>query len=251
MKGGLMPAEHLIVSLDLTDFEKIKEIVVQLKGAVNFYKVGAVPFTYFGLELIDFLKEQNCRIMLDLKYHDIPNTVARACEGAAERGADFITIHTSGGFSMLEEAVKATLMISELKKINRPKLLGITVLTSIDEAYFKDLFGDLKRTLTEQVVFLAQLARSAGLDGVVASPKEIEPIRKECGEDLLIVTPGIRPEFQTVKADDQARVTTPRQAIQRGADYIVIGRPIVKAADPREAVEKIIKEIGDGDRKTA
>ncbi len=243
--------EHLIVSLDLNDLKKIKEIVHQLKGLVNFFKVGAVPFTYFGLEIIEFLKGEGNKVMLDLKYHDIPNTVARACEGAAEIGVDFLTLHTSGGFLMLEEAVKATLMVADIKKIEKPKLLGVTVLTSFDEAYFRDLFGDIKRTLDEQVVFLAQLARSAGLDGVVASPKEIGLIRKECGKDLLIVTPGVRPEDEAVGADDQARVMTPKDAIKAGADYIVIGRPIIKAADPKKAAEKIIKEMKDGRREIA
>lgn len=238
--------EHLIVALDLNDLGKIKDIVNQLKGLVNFYKVGAIPFTYFGKEIVEFLKSNGNKVMFDLKYHDIPNTVARACEGAIEMGVDFVTLHTSGGFLMLEETVKVALMAPEDK---RPKLLGITVLTSLDEAYFKDLFGDLKRTLDEQVVFFAQLARSAGLDGVVASPKEISIIRKECGKDFLIVTPGIRSEASLVEDDDQARVMTPKDAIKAGVDYIVIGRPIVKSAEPRVAAEDIIKELEDGYRE--
>jgi len=240
--------EHLIVSLDLNDLQKIKEIVRQLKGLVNFYKIGAIPFTYFGRDIVLFLKNKGHKVMLDLKYHDIPNTVARACEGALDMGIDLLTLHTSGGFSMLEEAVKAILMASDVKKIERPRLLGITVLTSIDEAYFKDVFGDLQRSLEEQVVFLAQLARSAGLDGVVASPQEVSLIRKELGKDFLIVTPGIRPQEYAV-ADDQARTMTPKDAIKKGVDYIVIGRPIVKASNPRESAAKIIKEIEDGYRE--
>jgi orotidine-5'-phosphate decarboxylase len=208
--------------------------------------VGPIPFIYFGLDLIRFLKDRGLKVMLDMKYHDIPNTVARACEGAMELGVDFITLHTSGGFSMLEEAVKATLMVSDIKAIPRPKLLGITVLTSIDEAYFRDLFGDIQRSLEEQVVFFAQLARSAGLDGVVASPQEVAHIRKACGKDLLIVTPGIRPSYSLVESDDQARVMTPKEAVQAGVDHMVIGRPIVKDASPKEAAEKIIQEIEDG-----
>jgi len=240
--------EHLIVSLDLNDLNKIKEIVRQLKGLVNFYKIGAIPFTYFGRDIVVFLKDRGHKVMLDLKYHDIPNTVARACEGALEMGVDFLTLHTSGGFSMLEEAVKAIVMASDIKRIERPRLLGITVLTSIDEAYFKDLFGDVKRSIEEQVIFLAQLARSAGLDGVVASPQEVSLIRQELGKDFLIVTPGIRPQEYAV-ADDQARTMTPKDAIKAGVDYMVIGRPIVKASNPRESVEKIIKEIEDGRRE--
>ncbi len=240
--------EHLIVSLDLNDLNKIKEIVRQLDGLVNFYKIGAIPFTYFGRDIVVFLKDRGHKVMLDLKYHDIPNTVARACEGALDMGVDFLTLHTSGGFSMLEEAVKAIVMASDIKKIERPRLLGITVLTSIDEAYFKDLFGDVKRSIEEQVVFLAQLARSAGLDGVVASPQEVSMIRRELGKDFLIVTPGIRPREYAV-TDDQARTMTPKDAIKAGVDYMVIGRPIVKASNPRESAEKIIKEIEDGCRE--
>jgi len=243
--------EHLIVSLDLNDMTKIKEIVSQLKGLVHYYKVGSIPFTYFGSEIVTYLKNEGCKVMLDLKYHDIPNTVARACEGATRMGVDLITLHTSGGFSMLEEAVKATLIIAERTKVEKPKLLGITILTSIDEAHFNDLFGDLERTLEEQVVFLARLAQSAGLDGVVASPKEIRSIREACGKDLLIVSPGIRPAHRAVKADDQARVMTPGDAIKAGVDFIVVGRPIVKADNPAHAAQKIVEEIEHGFRENA
>jgi orotidine-5'-phosphate decarboxylase len=245
--------DHLIVALDMNDLEKIKSLVESLRDKVSYYKVGSIPFTYYGPELIKYLKGLGRKVMLDLKYHDIPNTVARACEGAMELGVDMLTLHTSGGFLMMEEAVNATLMLSNIKQMPRPKLLGITVLTSLDEAYFKDLFGDVKRSLEEQVVFLAQLAQSAGLDGVVASPKEVASIRrngKGCGKDFFVVTPGIRAEDEPVD-DDQARTMTAREAIKAGADYIVVGRPIVKAPDPVQAAEKILKEIEDGLRETA
>lgn len=240
--------EKLIVSLDVSDMTQLKSLVERLGPSVVFYKVGAIPFTMFGPEVIYYLKQSGKKVMLDLKYHDIPNTVARACEGALSMGVDLITVHTSGGFSMLEEAVKAVLTGAAGSNTEKPKLLGITVLTSIDEAYFNDLFGNVQRTLAEQVIFLAQLARSAGLDGVVASPKEIVPIRQSCGQDFLIVTPGIRPAQKDVTEDDQARTMTPKEAIQFGADYIVVGRPIVKADDPVAAAEVILKEMEDGYR---
>lgn len=238
--------DKLIVSLDMTDQSKIKALVERLGSSVIFYKVGAIPFTFFGLELVRYLKEQNKMVMLDLKYHDIPNTVALACNGAAAMGADLITVHTSGGFPMLEEAVKAVIGAPRADGSPRPRLLGITVLTSIDEAYFKDLFGNVERTLEDQVIFLAQLARSAGLDGVVSSPREITLIRQCCGSDFLIVTPGIRPADKDVSADDQARTMTPAQAVKAGADYIVVGRPIVGAPDPVAAAQKILEEMENG-----
>ncbi len=234
-------SEKLIVALDLSDINKIKMVVDKLHGVVKYFKIGAIPFTCFGPEIVRFLKERGLKVMLDLKYHDIPNTVARACEGAMELGVDMLTMHTSGGVMMMEEAVKAVAIVSDIKKLPKPKLLGITVLTSIDEAYFKDLFGDVKRTIEEQVVFLARLAQSAGLDGVVASPQEIASIRNNCGRDFLIVTPGIRTEGEMV--DDQARTMTPAWAIKSGADFIVVGRPIVAAKDPLHAAKNIIKEI--------
>ncbi len=240
--------DRLIVSLDLRDLGQIKETVTSLKGLVSFYKIGAIPFTFFGIDVIKMLKDEGMRVMFDLKYHDIPNTVARACEAASQLGVDFITLHTSGGFTMLEDAVKATLMQAELNKTPAPKLLGITILTSLDEAYLKDLYGETIRSLSEQVVFLAGLARSAGLDGVVASPQEIRLIREACGRDLLIVTPGVRLKEVAVSGDDQARTMTPKQAVQQGADYLVVGRPIVKASDPRHAAQQIIKEMEDGHR---
>lgn len=243
--------DRLIVSLDLTDMSQIRGLVEKLDERVLYYKIGAIPFTHFGPEIVAYLKQQDKRVMLDLKYHDIPNTVARACEGAIEMGVDLITVHASGGFSMLEESVKAVLTGTGQESTGKPRLLGITVLTSIDEAYFSDLFGNIKRTLAEQVIFLAQLARSAGLDGVVASPREIVPIRQCCGNDFLIVTPGIRPAESGFVQDDQARTMTPKEAIQAGADYIVVGRPIVKAADPVTATEGILKEMEHGYRETA
>jgi orotidine-5'-phosphate decarboxylase len=243
--------EKLIVSLDMSDISEIRSLVEKLASRVVYYKIGAVPFTFFGPEIITYLKAKDKKVMLDLKYHDIPNTVARACEGALNLGVDLITVHASGGFSMLEEAVKAILTGPGGAGSTKPKLLGITVLTSIDEAYFNDLFGNVQRTLAEQVIFLAQLARSAGLDGVVASPREIMPIRQCCGEDFLIVTPGIRPAQKDVVEDYQARTMTPEQAIRAGADYIVVGRPIVKASDPVAAAEAVLKEIEHGYRTDA
>lgn len=238
--------EKLIVSLDMSDSAQIKVLVEKLDTRIGYYKVGAIPFTLFGPELVAYLKGRGKKVMFDLKYHDIPNTVARACAGAMKTGADMITVHASGGFSMMEEAVKAVLATGESEGHARPRILGITVLTSIDEAYFADLYGAVERTLGDQVLFLAQLARSAGCDGVVASPREISPIRRCCGDDFLIVTPGIRPADRKVSDDDQARTMTPGEAVKAGADHIVVGRPIVSVPDPVAAAERILEEMANG-----
>jgi len=244
--------DRLIVALDMNDLKKIQTLVDGLGDRVRWYKIGAVPFTYFGPEIVKFIKSKGHKVMLDLKYHDIPNTVARSCEGAMAMGVDMLTLHIQGGFQMLEAVVQATLLTADVKKAERPKLLGITVLTSFDEALFRDLFGDISRTLDEQVLFLAQLAQSAGLDGVVASPQETAKIRKTCGKDFLIVTPGIRSPGQSEdQGDDQARTMTAAEAIKAGADFIVVGRPIVKAKDPLAAARKILEEIEHGPGKTS
>ena len=242
--------DKLIVALDMNDFKKIEALVNGLSNKVNYYKIGSIPFTYFGPEIVRFIKSKGHKVMLDLKYHDIPNTVARACEGAMAMGVDMLTLHISGGFQMLEAVVQATWLTADVKKIEKPKLLGITVLTSFDEALFRDLFGDIKRSLDEQVLFLARLAQSAGLDGVVASPQEIALIRKACGKDFLIITPGIRSETDEI-TDDQVRTMTAREAIKAGSDFIVVGRPIVKAHDPLAAADRILKEIDDGSREAS
>lgn len=241
---------RLIVALDLIDFKKIETIVDELTGKVRWFKIGAVPFTYFGPEIVKFLKKKGRRVMLDLKFHDIPNTVARACEAAVNLGVDMLTLHIQGGFQMLESVVGAALITADARQVEKPKLLGITVLTSFDEALYRDMFGDIKRTLEEQVLFLARLAQSAGLDGVVASPQETGIIRKSCGADFLIVTPGIRTPSEEV-TDDQARTMTARNAVQAGADFIVVGRPIIGAKDPAAAAESIIREIENGSGNSA
>ncbi len=233
--------EKIIIALDFLELKDVKNIVEKLNGVINFFKVGSTLYTKLGPKVVEYLKSRNNRIFLDLKFHDIPSQVAGACEAAVDLGIDMLNVHSLGGFEMMEEAFKAIYLRSEQRKKPKPVLLGVTILTSIDEACFRDLFGDVVRSLDDQVLFLAGLARSAGLDGVVASPHEIKLIKEKIGKDFLVVTPGVRPEGE--EESDQARVLTPREAIEAGADYIVIGRPITRASDPVKAAEQIIKSL--------
>ena len=231
--------DRLIVALDTDDGEKIDSLSGTLRDTVGWFKMGFQAFSALGMEAFPRFEQNGHSVFVDLKFHDIPNTVARDVGMMTKHGAHMINMHASGGFEMMQAARKSAENAAE-NGIPMPILLGVTVLTSIDEDGFQQNFGS-ERGLTKQVVYLAQLAQEAGLSGVVASPLEIESIRKACGDDFVIVTPGIRPKW--AETGDQRRITTPAEAIQRGADYIVVGRPIIAAEDPLEATEMILEEI--------
>ena len=235
--------DRLIVALDTDDGEDIDWLSDTLIEIVPWIKLGFQAFGVIGTEAIPWLGEKGHKIFMDLKFHDIPNTVARDVGTMTKHRAHMINMHASGGLEMMQAARESAENAAAENDIPIPILLGVTVLTSIDENGFQQDFGS-ERQLTEQVVYLAQLAQEAGLDGVVASPLEIEPIRKACGDKFLIVTPGIRPTWAS--QDDQRRITTPAEAISRGADYIVVGRPIIEAEDTVEAVEMILEEMREG-----
>ena len=232
---------RLIVALDTDDGEEIDWLYESLLDRVTWVKLSFQALAALGTEeVFPWLRQGRYKAFVDLKFHDIPNTVARDVGTITTRGADMINMHVAGGLEMMQAARDSADTAAYKARIPKPLLLGVTLLTSIDENGFQQNFGS-KRSLTEQVVYLAQLAKTAGLDGVVASPLEIEPIRKACGDTFLIVTPGIRPKW--AENDDQRRITTPAEAIRRGADYIVVGRPIIEAEDPEEAVEMILEEM--------
>ncbi|HIE05764.1 MAG TPA: orotidine-5'-phosphate decarboxylase [bacterium (Candidatus Stahlbacteria)] len=233
--------DRIIVSLDIKDRNRIEELL-DLLSPIGYYKIGPIPFTLFGPELINFVKRRGKKIFLDLKFHDIPSTVAGSCEGAVKLGVDMLNLHTLGGFEMMERALESILITAKNLRKPKPILLGVTILTSIDEASFNDLLGPVERSLNDQIISLARLAKSAGLDGVVSSVDRTGPIKDACGKDFLVVTPGVRPKGFDV--GDHARVFTPKEAFSVGADYIVIGRPITAAADPKAALSGIIKELG-------
>lgn len=232
--------DRLIVALDTDDGEDIDWLSGTLIEVVPWVKIGFQAFSTLGTEAFPWLSARGHKVFLDLKFHDIPNTVARDVGTMTKHGANMINMHASGGLEMMQTARNSADDAAYKANIPRPILLGVTLLTSIDETGFQQNFGS-ERQLTDQVVYLAQLAQAAGLDGVVASPLEIESIRKACGDNFLIVTPGIRPEW--AETGDQRRITTPAEAIRRGADYIVVGRPIIEAEDPLEAAEMILDEM--------
>lgn len=230
---------RLIAALDFPTVEAAKKAVEEIGDAVAYYKVGMELYYAAGNDMIRFLKEHDKKVFLDLKLQDIPNTVASALKVEARLGVDMINVHAVGGKKMMEAAAKAVKETAEELGVERPKLIAVTILTSMDEEQFADL--NYKNTIPEQVVALAKLAKAAGLDGVVASPKEAAAIREACGPDFLIVTPGVRPAGSAL--DDQSRVTTPAQAFTNGSTHIVVGRPIMKAENRKQAAEAIVEEI--------
>ena len=236
----LTARERLVLALDVDDFKKAEELVGELSDYVGVFKIGNQLFTAEGPKVVDMVNKKGGKVFLDLKFHDIPNTVARAAEVATKLGVYIFDIHTSGGYEMMKAAAEATKKISLALGIIKPIILGVTLLTSINQEILEKDLG-IKKRLEEQVVHLAKLAKAAGLDGVVASSREIKEIRKACGKDFLILTPGIRPAGKS--SDDQKRIMTPREAIKLGADFLVIGRPIRNAANPVEAAKQILREM--------
>ncbi len=238
-----MSNDKLIVALDFDDLNSANQTINQLGDFVTWFKIGGQLFTATGPTSVETTRNLGKKVFLDLKFHDIPNTVAGAVAAAAQTGASMINMHASGGFEMMRAAREAAAAQASAWEIPRPALLGVTVLTSIDETSFQRDF-QTERKLRDQVAYLAELSQKAGLDGVVASPLEIELVRRVCGDRFLIVTPGVRPRWAA--AGDQRRIRTPAEAIEAGADYIVVGRPITGTDNPREAAKNILQEIRDG-----
>jgi len=230
--------DRIIIALDVQTEEEGVGLVSRLKEAVTF-KVGLELFTAEGPALFRKLKALRKDIFLDLKLHDIPNTVAGAVRSGLRHGVRMMTIHASGGRTMLAKAAETCREQAEASRRPRPLLLGVTVLTSLKGPDLEEI--GMAGNVTEQVLRLAGLAMTAGLDGVVCSPLEIDALRREYGRDMIIVTPGIRPRWAA--AQDQKRIMTPAEAVARGADYLVIGRPITGDVSPREAFLRIVQEL--------
>ena len=235
--------EKLIFALDAAGFDEALSWIELLSGHVGMFKVGKELFTAVGPKIIESIKQRQGRVFLDLKYHDIPNTVARAAEAACRLKVDMFNVHASGGARMIRETVDAVVGGAEKSGDAKPIVLAVTVLTSLNNA---DLAGiGFEKTTNDLVLRLAKMSLEAGASGVVASPQDIVALRQNLGNNFVIVTPGIRSAAEPVK-DDQKRTLSATEAVQAGADYIVVGRPIRQAGDPLEACHRITQEIADG-----
>lgn len=232
--------DQLLVALDVDEgcqAERLADLVGDLVGG---FKVGSRLFTAEGPGFVRRLVERGYRIFLDLKFHDLPSVVSGAVRAARDLGVWMVSVHAAGGAAMLEAARAAAGSARD-----RPLVVAVTVLTSLDDGDLKAI--GLERTLHEQVLALARLAQASGADGVVASPREVRAVRTACGSPWIIVTPGIRAGAATMAGDDQARTGTGRDALEGGADYLVVGRPIIAAPDPRAAAEELVRTLARGD----
>jgi orotidine-5'-phosphate decarboxylase len=237
------PRSSLIVALDFDSLSSALKFAKQVADLVGMFKIGSQLFTSAGPEAVRQVAALGAGIFLDLKFHDIPNTVAGAVLGAAAMpGVQLVNVHALGGTAMMQAAMQAV-SAGVPMGADRTRLLAVTILTSMDQKAIREV--GIGGPPKERVVKLAQLAKKAGVDGVVASVQEAKAIRKACGRDFLIVTPGVRPKAKSADAnkDDQARTATPAEAILAGADYLVVGRPILSASDPRAAAQEIVEEI--------
>ena len=236
-----MADDRLIVALDFHTMEEARALVEKLGDSVSAYKVGMELYYSVGREAVIWLKSQGKKVFLDLKLHDIPNTVASGLCSLLDLGVDMLNVHAEGGYTMMKTAADRLHAEAEARNIPCPKLIAVTVLTSISQAEWDDLGFAQNVQIKSVAVRLAKLAQKAGLDGVVASPHETELIHEACGQDFLVVTPGVRPEGSSV--GDQSRIATPAAALQAGSTHLVVGRPIRSAEDPVQAAQDIIKEM--------
>lgn len=239
----LSAKDRLIIALDVDTTSEALSLVDRLQEHVGVFKVGMQLYNSEGPEILKKIHDLGGKIFLDLKLHDIPNTVGQASSVLTRHGVFMFNVHTAGGSEMMRKAAEAAQKVSSEKGAARPLVIGVTVLTSINQTILEKEMG-ISRSVEDQVVSWAQLAKASALDGVVASPKEIRAIREACGSEFLIITPGVRPEWAA--ANDQKRVMTPKEAVAAGASYLVVGRPITAAADPVDAVKRIVSEMEEG-----
>jgi orotidine-5'-phosphate decarboxylase len=231
--------ERLILALDVGDLAEVKNLVRLLAPEIGMFKVGKQLFTHAGPQAVHLIQQLGGEIFLDLKFHDIPTTVAKAAAEATRLGVKMFNVHASGSLEMMSRTVREVRRVCRQETLRRPIMLAVTVLTSLNQDDLKRVGLDVN--VADQVVRLALLSKEAGMDGVVASPHEVADIRAACGRRFVIVTPGIRP--RDGQRNDQERVMTPRGAVDAGVDYIVVGRPILGAKDPLAAARAIVAEM--------
>lgn len=234
-----MKNEKLIVALDVSSLREAQTLVKKLSGLVKIFKIGKELFTSAGPDAVRMVHAHKGKVFLDLKFHDIPNTVGAACEAAARLKVFMLNVHAMGGKNMMFRAVQSVHQAAAKYRIKPPRLLAVTILTSMKDADMKEV--GIKKKMRDEALDLAILASKCGLDGVVASGQEIDLIRREMGKNFLIVTAGVRPIWAA--HGDQKRIITPKEAVDKGADFIVLGRPITEHPNPRIAAKKILDEI--------
>ncbi len=232
--------KRIILALDVDDHGYALELVDKFSENIDIFKVGLELFSIAGPQVVRDIHDRGKKVFLDLKFHDIPNTVSHAAQAAARLGVYMFNLHTSSGMEALQRCRDDVVELCLKENIERPKILGVTVLTSLSQEVLRDEFG-IQHSLRTHVKNLTKMALKAGLDGVVASGHETSLIRNHCGKDFLIITPGIRASWAL--PDDQKRTMTPRDAMREGADFLVIGRSILKQADPEKALDLIQVEI--------
>lgn len=242
--------QRLIFALDVPDLEGARELATQLVGRVGMFKIGLELYTAAGPEAVQMVRETGGEVFLDLKLHDIPATVARSVVAATRLGVKMLTVHASGGARMMASAVQSLREAAVDAEGPQPQIIAVTALTSLNARDLTQIgLGESAAAVVER---LARLAGAAGVDGVVASPHEVEFLRQVLGPEATIVTPGVRPtwdERSSATGDDQSRVATPAEAIASGADYLVVGRPIREADDPSQAADRILEDISRGLKK--
>jgi orotidine-5'-phosphate decarboxylase len=231
---------HVITALDVEGRDEANELVSRLAGVIDFFKIGSRLFTAEGPAMVKELRASGARIFLDLKFHDIPATVAGSVRAATALGVRMMTLHASGGIEMMRAAAAAAAETAEELGMERPRLVGVTVLTSLSREDVSAVVP-FEGRISDLVIRLAENARRAGLDGVVASVEEASLIKERFGEGFIVVTPGIRPAG--AETEDQKRVSTPRAAAEAGSDYLVVGRPIIRASSPARAARAILAEL--------
>jgi len=240
MANTITSRDRIALALDVDNDHDALAIVAELKDSVGVFKVGHQLFTAYGPDIVRRIIGMGGRVFLDLKYHDIPNTVAKASAEAVKLGVSIFNVHSLGGIDMMKAAAEAAKETAGKYNLPAPTVLAVTILTSMDE---KSMRKELKitRSLQREVAHLARLAQRAGMHGVVASPQEIKMLRRVVRGEFVILTPGVRPVW--ADKDDQKRVMTPGEAVRAGADYIVVGRPVLRARDRKAAVEKMLEEL--------